>query len=56
MKTKLHHSSKLSVSLPSDLRIWLQNAAAKRRTSVSYLIREALLPVFQAGQTNSRKA
>jgi len=51
MKTKLHHSSKLSVSLPPDLTVWLRNAAAKRRTSVSYLIREALLPLHQASQT-----
>lgn len=51
MKTKTNTCSKLSVSLPADLRVWLQNAAAKRRTSVSYLIREALLPIFQASQT-----
>lgn len=38
------------MSLPSDISVWLQNQAAKRRTSVSYLIREALLPAFQVSK------
>jgi Arc/MetJ-type ribon-helix-helix transcriptional regulator len=37
---------KLSVSLPDDMATWLRRAAAKRYVSVSFLVKEALMPQF----------
>ena len=39
---------KRSVSLPADIVAWLDRAAAKRRVSFSHLVKESLLPAFEA--------
>lgn len=46
-------SDKLSISMGKDLTAWLRRASAKRRTSVSYIIREALLPAYEARHAKS---
>jgi len=38
---------KLSVSLGDEMATWLKRHAVKRQTSVSWIIRDALLPAFE---------
>ena len=40
-------SDKLSISMDKDLVAWLRRAAAKRRSSVSQVIEECVLPRFE---------
>ena len=40
-------TEKLSVSIDKDISSWLRRAAAKQRTTVSAMIRAALLPDFE---------
>ena len=51
---KRAETEKLSVSLPCDITKWLRKQAATRRTSVSFLIREALLPGFDSRNTKTK--
>ena len=46
-------TDKLSVSIGRDITAWLRRSAAKRRTSVSYIIREALLPAYERRHAKS---
>ena len=46
-------SDKLSISMGADITAWLRRAAAKRRTTVSYLLREAVLPLYEARHAKS---
>ena len=39
---------RISLSMPKDISAWLRRAAAKRRTSISQIVKDALLPQFDA--------
>ena len=45
-----------SVSLGDDINQWLDKSAAQRRTSVSFIIREALLPAFSSRHSDRKRA
>lgn len=47
MPTDKSKSSKISISVPSDILAWLQRSAAKSRRSVSSLVTESLLAKYQ---------
>jgi len=44
-----------SVSLGNDINQWLDKCSAKRRVSVSAIIREALLPAFEARHSDRKR-
>ena len=39
-----------------DISAWLRRAAAKRRTSVSYLLREIVLPAYESRHAKDNPA
>lgn len=45
---KLKTVRKMSVSLGDEMATWLKRHAAKRHASVSQVVRDALLPLYEA--------
>jgi hypothetical protein len=41
-------ATKLSISLPDDVAAWMRRAAMRRRVSVSHIVKESIMPAFNA--------
>ncbi len=46
----------VTVSLGDDITQWLRIASLRRRISISAIVREALLPSFEARHTDGKRA